>query len=51
MIEQRSAASGPCAVARQKGVEDEPLLEAPIQAGTGASSPTLRGRPTLASCW
>src|SRR5207247_1474691 len=30
-IEQRSAASGPGAVARQKGVGDEPVLEAPIQ--------------------
>jgi hypothetical protein len=28
-IEQRSAASGPGAVARQKGVGDEPVLEAP----------------------
>jgi hypothetical protein len=30
-IEQRFAASGPGAVARQEGVGDEPVLEAPIQ--------------------
>jgi hypothetical protein len=30
-IEQRSAASGLGAVARQKGVGDEPVSEAPIQ--------------------